>query len=55
MSSTQTRPFATIEEAIEAIRAGHMIVVVDIRRMLVAEMITLGVGVSHARLLSRAV
>jgi 3,4-dihydroxy 2-butanone 4-phosphate synthase / GTP cyclohydrolase II len=29
MSSTQTRPFATIEEAIEAIRAGHMIVVVD--------------------------
>ena len=29
MSSTQARPFATIEEAIEAIRAGHMIVVVD--------------------------
>ncbi len=29
MSSTQTRPFATIEQAIEAIRAGHMIVVVD--------------------------
>ena len=29
MTSTQARPFATIEEAIEAIRAGHMIVVVD--------------------------
>ena len=29
MSSTQARPFATIEEAIEAVRAGHMIVVVD--------------------------
>lgn len=29
MSSTQARPFATIEQAIEAIRAGHMIVVVD--------------------------
>lgn len=29
MSSTQARPFATIEQAIEAIRAGQMIVVVD--------------------------
>ncbi len=29
MSRTQARPFATIEEAIEAVRAGHMIVVVD--------------------------
>ncbi|MFN8122627.1 MAG: bifunctional 3,4-dihydroxy-2-butanone-4-phosphate synthase/GTP cyclohydrolase II [Thermoleophilia bacterium] len=29
MSSTQTRPFATIEEAIEDIRAGRMVVVVD--------------------------
>ena len=29
MTSTQARPFATIEQAIEAIRAGHMIVVVD--------------------------
>lgn len=29
MSSTQARPFATIEEAIEDIRAGRMVVVVD--------------------------
>ena len=29
MSSTQARPFARIEAAIEAVRAGHMIVVVD--------------------------
>ena len=29
MTTSQTRPFATIEDAIEDIRAGRMVVVVD--------------------------